>query len=123
MDSLHAQLWTRIEAMRSIGAPDSDPARREAISIEPHRRSALRVMESLHLRTRTRIGALNLAGTPGQPDFQQEATEGTEAFSPSLFSLFAPVQIGSSSFCPRPRFMESGTDGTDKELWIPGPIR
>jgi hypothetical protein len=57
--------------------------------------------------SKARIGALNLAGTPGQPDFQQETTEGTEAFSASLFSLFAPVQIGCSSFRRQSRFMES----------------
>ena len=44
MVSADLQLWTRIEAMNLAGAPDSDPARRCAISIEPHRSAALRFM-------------------------------------------------------------------------------
>src|SRR5881628_2747032 len=40
--SLDLQLWTRIGAKNLAGAPDSDPARREAVSFEPHRSAALR---------------------------------------------------------------------------------
>ena len=44
MASLDLQLWTHIGTMNLVGAPDSDPARREGISIEPHRSAALRFM-------------------------------------------------------------------------------
>src|SRR5437867_261986 len=43
--SLDLQLWTRIGAMNLAGAPDSDPARRKGIFIEPHRSAALRFKE------------------------------------------------------------------------------
>src|SRR6058998_3475978 len=45
MESLDLQLWTHIGTMNLVGAPDSDPARREVVSIEPHRSAALRFME------------------------------------------------------------------------------
>src|SRR5437867_4311769 len=45
MGSSDLQLWTRIGTMNLAGAPDSDPARRKGISIEPHRSAALRFME------------------------------------------------------------------------------
>jgi hypothetical protein len=38
--------------MNSVAAPDSDPARREALSIEPHRSAALRFMESVKVLPR-----------------------------------------------------------------------
>src|SRR6058998_495018 len=50
--------------MNLAGAPDSDPARREVVSIEPHRSAALRFMGSLDLQFWTRIGTMNLAGAP-----------------------------------------------------------
>jgi len=45
-ESLDLQFWTRIGTMNLAGAPDSDPARRKGISIEPHRSAALRFIES-----------------------------------------------------------------------------
>src|SRR6266508_5287702 len=47
MESLHLRTRTRIGALNLVGAPDSDPARREAISIEPHRSAALRFTKRL----------------------------------------------------------------------------
>jgi hypothetical protein len=39
-------------AMNSVAVPDSDPARREALSIEPHRSAALQFMESVKVLPR-----------------------------------------------------------------------
>src|SRR5213592_1124825 len=64
MGSLDLQLWTHIGTMNPVGAPDSDPARREVVSIEPHRSAALRFMGSLDLQLWTHIGTMNLAGAP-----------------------------------------------------------
>ena len=47
MESLDLQLWTRIAATNLVGAPNSDPARREVVSNEPHRSAALRLIERL----------------------------------------------------------------------------
>jgi len=47
------------QAANLPGAPDSDPARREVISIEPHRSAALRFIGSPDLQFWTRIETMN----------------------------------------------------------------
>src|SRR5437867_1896433 len=70
--SVDLQLWIRIGAMNLAGAPDSDPARREAVSFEPHRSAALRFMGSLDLQLWTRIGTMNLVGAPDSDPARRE---------------------------------------------------
>src|SRR5881296_1539200 len=96
MGSLDLQLWTHIGTMNLVGAPDSDPARREVVSIEPHRSAALRCMESSDPELWIRIGAKNLAGAPDSDPARREAVS------------FEPHQSAAL------RFME----GLGLELWM-----
>ena len=63
MGSSDPELWIRIGAKNLAGAPDSDPARREAVSFEPHQSAALRFMEGLGLELWMLIGAMDAGGT------------------------------------------------------------
>jgi len=63
MGSSDPELWTRIGAKNLAGAPDSDPARREAVSFEPHQSAALRFKEGLGLELWMLIGAMDAGGT------------------------------------------------------------